>query len=214
MARQIVLFGGTFDPVHHGHLIVARCVAELCLFDRITFLPAASPPHKARAAASADHRLRMLQLAVEGDEMFDVCDVELRREGPSYTFDTIEAIRAVEGPDVDIRLVIGADMLEDLPNWREASKLVDAAGWVIAARPPWDSRMDEIIAHCRDRLSPAQAKRLGESVLVTPLLEISSTDIRRRTGRGLSTRYLVPEAVRRYIEEHGLYASSAGETDD
>ena len=114
MRRVLVLFGGSFDPVHHGHLIVARAVAELRGFNRITLVPAAQSPHKRDAHASAEHRLAMLRLAVEDDELFDICDSEVKRSPPSYSIDTVEALRSQHGGDVELHWVIGADMLIDL----------------------------------------------------------------------------------------------------
>ena len=137
MPDRIVLFGGTFDPVHHGHLIVARALAEARGYDRITLVPSASPPHKAPACAPAADRLAMLHLAVEAERLFDVCDVELRREGASYTFDTVaELASRLEAPG-RVHLVLGADMLADLPHWHRADELVRLVEFVVAVRPPW-----------------------------------------------------------------------------
>lgn len=207
MAERIVLFGGTFDPVHVGHLIVARSVAEHLGFERILLVPSASPPHKTSACASADHRLAMLRLAIEGEGLFDVCEVELSRarSGASYTIDTIEAFRRRHGPEAEIHLIIGADMLEDLPQWFRASQVVDSARIVVALRPPWDQRIDEIFEAIERRFGPERRRRIRGDVIGVPLLEISSSQIRSRVHAGRSIRYLVPESVRKYIEQLGLY---------
>jgi nicotinate-nucleotide adenylyltransferase len=205
MADDLVLFGGTFDPVHHGHLIVARALAEQRGFARITFVPAARPPHKAAATASPADRLEMLRLAIAGEALFDTCDLELYRTGPSYTIDTLRELRRQHGPATRVRWVIGADMLEDLPKWRSARDVLDEAGLVVIARPPWDQRLDEVFASLSGHISPQQIQSLRDSLAPTPLIEISSTEIRHRVAAGQSIRYLVPEAVARYIEDRKLY---------
>lgn len=209
MATRIVLFGGTFDPVHHGHLITARAVAELCSFERITFIPAASPPHKSAAHAPGAHRLEMLRRATGQEGILDVCSDELDRGGPSYTFDTLMALRSRYRPGEPVHLVIGADMLEDLPHWHRAEEIPDLAEIIIAARPPWQQRLDEIFAALAPRFSPRQIRRLADSVVATPLIDISSSDIRRRVRAGESIRFLVPETVREYINRHRLYAAAS-----
>jgi len=208
VADRIVLFGGTFDPVHHGHLIVARAVAERCGYRRITLVPSARPPHKQVASASAADRLAMLRLATEGEALFEIRDIELRREGASYTFDTLQAFRRQAGKDVELHLVVGADMLADLPNWHRSTEVVDLARFVVAARLPWHRRMDEVLAALRGRFSPSAVDRLSAAVVETPLIDISSTEIRRRVAAGLPIRYLVPDLVRKYIERRGLYRAA------
>jgi len=212
MPDRIVLLGGTFDPVHHGHLIVARAVAEACRYDRITLVPSASPPHKGSARASGADRLAMLRLAVEAEELFDVCDVELRRTGRSYTFDTLLALRERLGPRTELHLVMGADMLADLPNWHRSRELVELARIVVARRPPWQREWEGIFADLRSRLGPQAAERLAASVIPTPLIDISSTDIRKRLAEGRSIRFLVPEPVRAFIEQQGLYGTGGRES--
>ena len=205
MAKGIVLFGGSFDPVHFGHLIAARAVAEQCGFARITLVPAAQAPHKGRMSASPADRLAMLRLAVEGDELFDICQAELRRPGTSYTFDTLAALRASHGEGVPLHWVIGADMLADLPHWHRAGEVLDLAQIVVAWRSPWHERMGQILKDLSASLGVEAAERLGRSVVKTPLIDISSAAIRHRLAGGRSIRYLVPEAVRRHILSLGLY---------
>jgi nicotinate-nucleotide adenylyltransferase len=211
MAQPLILFGGTFDPVHNGHLIVARHLAEARGLDRIVLVPAATPPHKSPAEAPGKDRLRMLRLAVEGDGLFDVSDLELSRSGPSYTIDTVRALRR-QASAGHVALVIGADMLEELPHWHQAGQLLDEVEVLVAPRPPWDRRMGEIFASLEARLRVDQLDRLRQAVVGAPLIEISSSDIRRRVRDGRSIRYLVPEPVSTYIETTGLYAArgSAG----
>jgi len=207
MTDHLVLFGGTFDPVHHGHLIVARAVAEQCDFGRITFVLSGTPPHKRPAIGSAEHRLAMLRCAIAGEEIFDVCDLELGRAGPSYTLETLQALRRRHGSSVKLHWLIGTDMLEDLPNWHGAEQVVRLAEIIIAARAPWPERMGDVFGDLAERLGPEQAKRLRRAVVPTPLIDISSTRIRNRLKAGQSIRFLVPESVRAYIEQQGLYAA-------
>jgi len=205
MQQELMLFGGTFDPVHNGHLIVARALAERRGFGRVVFVPAAQPPHKTPAEASATDRLAMLGLAISGETVFDVSDIELTRTGPSYTLDTLRALRRRHGADTKLRWVIGADMLEDLPRWHRAGEVLAESDIIIAVRPPWDQRLDEVFSRLGKEFTPVQIERLRESVVSTPLIDISSTEIRRRVRQGRSIRYLLPEPVADYIAEHGLY---------
>jgi len=205
MADRVLLFGGTFDPVHLGHLVTARAVAEAHGFERVELVPAASPPHKAAARAAGEQRLEMLRRAVEGDDLFDLCTLELFRQGPSYTYDTLVDLRNQYGPAAELHWVIGADMLASLDTWHRATKVLDLARIVVAARPPWDQRMDAVYARLADRLDPRHVECIRRLAVSTPLLDISSTDIRARVAAGRSIRYLVPEPVRDYIEQGGLY---------
>ena len=209
MTRKVALFGGTFDPVHIGHLVCARRVAESGGFDRIIMVPAAQPPHKNAALASPEDRLNMLRLAVEGDVSFEICDIELHRTGPSYTFDTLVEMRDKFGPDVSLHWLIGADMLEQLHTWHRAVDVVQMAEIVTMIRPPWQQRLSQILEALTEHLGPQPVLRLRNSVVQTPLLDICSTEIRGRVRRGLSVRFLVPEAVFVYIEKHRLYRDAS-----
>lgn len=204
MTDRMVIYGGTFDPVHYGHLITARAVAEECGYDKVVLLPAASPPHKAPASANGSERLQMLRLAVANDPLFDVCDMELRRTGKSYTFDTLDALRKNSGGG-DIHWIVGADMLADLPNWHRAAEVVDLATIIVALRPPWHERIKRALGDLSARMGSERAEKLASRVVTTPLIDISSTDIRRRVAAGLPIRYLVCDAVADFIREKGLY---------
>jgi len=205
MPKTLVLFGGTFDPVHHGHLIVARALAETCGLPCVTFVPACRPPHKPATVADGRHRLAMLRLAVEGQDALDVCDIELVREGPSYTLETVRQFRRQHGADADIRWVIGADMLAELPTWHRAEELLAEVRFLVVARWPWQKDLEAILASVASAVGKAAAARLREGLVSTPLVDISATEIRARIRQGLSIRYLLPEAVGRYIDQHGLY---------
>ena len=204
MSDRLIFFGGSFDPIHHGHLIVARAVGEQLGFDRIVLVPAGQSPHKSRIFAPAADRLAMLKLAVEGQGIFDVSDVEIARSGPSYTIDTLHELH-LRHAQARPAWVIGADMLADLPKWRRAKELVEQFDLVIAPRPMDGVKLETALENVERFFGPEHAQRLRQSVVRTPLIEISSTDIRRRIARGKSIAYLVPAAVNRYIIEHDLY---------
>lgn len=203
MGFGIGLFGGTFDPIHHGHLIAARAVAEQLECERVVFIPSPNPPHKiGRDLSDATHRLAMARLAVEGESGFEVSDIETRRSGLSFTMLTIEAFRASVGPDMPLVWIIGGDSLPELHSWYRVSELVEACRVVTALRPGYEV---PDLNPLRRRLSDEQIERLRRDVLPTPSIDISSTQIRQRVRQGRSIRYLVPEAVRSYIEQHRLY---------
>ncbi len=208
MAERIVIFGGTFDPIHHGHLITARAVAEHFGFEKVTFIPAKAPPHKGDAqhkSAPADDRLEMVRLAVTGSDMFDVSDVELQRDGPSYTFDTLMSLRRMYGADAQLYWIIGADMLGDLPTWYRAGEVIEIARIITAARPPYNQRIPAMLDELREHFSAERVSGLSERVVSTPLIDVSSTQIRRRLGQEKTVKYLMPDAVIDYIRRRGLY---------
>jgi len=200
---RIGLFGGSFNPVHAGHLIASRAVAEHLRLDKLYLVPAAVPPHKVpKNLADATHRLEMLRLATRGESLFEVSDLEINRPGPSYTIVTVEEFRRRLGGSAELFWIIGADSLAELANWYQAERLVDTCRIVTAARPGWD-RPD--LSALAGRLRPEQIERLKADVLATPRIDISASEIRRRVAAGLSVRYLVPDAVAEYIAAHGLY---------
>jgi nicotinate-nucleotide adenylyltransferase len=207
MASGVCLFGGTFDPVHHGHLIVARAVAEKLGFSRVVLIPANTPPHKPPACASAADRLAMVHLAVAGDELFEVSDLELDRPGPSYTLDTLQAIRPRVGAGEKLHWLIGLDSLADLPHWHHVGEVLELASILVAARPG-NGGAETALAGLAGKLEDRHLHRLREGLVATPLIDISSTDIRRRVREGQSIRYLVPDAVARYIADHRLYRTT------
>jgi len=203
MPQGIGLFGGTFDPIHHGHLIAARSVAEQLSLGRVIFLPSSSPPHKVEPEILAPkHREAMVRLAVVDEPLFECHDFDLRRPGPSFTIETVQHFREVSGAGAELCWIIGADSLADLSSWHRAAELVEQCRIVTAVRPGWDELPR---ARLGEALSDRQIETLFGNVVPTPLIDISSTDIRRRVREGRSIRFLVPEAVERYIKEHGLY---------
>lgn len=205
---QLVIFGGTFNPVHFGHLIMARSVAEQLGASKVTLMPAAVPPHKGAPATEPHHRLAMLELAVEGDPLFEVSTLELDRSGPSYTYDTLRQLREIHGLETQLVWVVGMDMLRDLASWYRAGDVVDMARIVTAARPPMPADLTERLDRLGIRFNADQIARLAGGILDTPLVDISSTQIRHRVRDGKSIRYLTADSVIKYIREHELYRRS------
>lgn len=183
--QRVGVFGGTFDPVHVGHLAIALAALETVPLDRVVFVPARRSPLKSRdPVASSEHRLAMLERATDDEPRFEVSRVELEREGPSYTVDTLEAL-AGEGR---LFLILGADASAELDRWKDPDRVRALATLVIARRPG----------------TPVPAVT-GAVTLDTPLMDISARELRERAARARSLRYLVPDSVCRYIEEHALY---------
>lgn len=201
---RIGIFGGTFDPVHYGHLLLAEYSLEQCRLDQIWFLPAAVPPHKQdRELTAAEHRVQMLQLALGGHECMQVSTMEFERGGVSYTLDTLEAIHR-QHPDVELFLLMGADSLHELPSWREPDRICQLATLAVVQRPdvPYPD-----LSVLRGIVEPDRSERFKESVVQMPLIQLSSTEIRRRVSAGQSIRYQTPRAVEKYIETQRLYTT-------
>jgi nicotinate-nucleotide adenylyltransferase len=196
---RLGLLGGTFDPVHFGHLLLAEQCREQCGLDAVWFLPAGSPPHKRRDITPGRQRLEMLQLAVAGHEAFSVSDRELKREGTTYTVDTLTELHA-EQPEADLFFLIGADSLHDLPTWREPRRILELATIVAVNRG--DRPLTEL-QDIRQRLGDSAATRI--QIATMPGCDLSATDIRQRVAAGKSIRYMTPRAVEVSIQQHGLY---------
>lgn len=194
MGGRNLCFGGSFNPIHCGHLICARAAAEQAGFDRVVLIPSAQPPHKPQATdlADATDRLAMCRLACTAP--FEVDDIELGRAGPSYTIDTARQLAAREG--VKTAWLIGADMLALLPKWHQPEALLAEVDFVIMARPGWQFDWDAL---------PRAFGVLKANVVTAPLIEIGATDLRRRVRQGLPIDYLTPPAVVEYIQARGLY---------
>lgn len=204
MARRIALLGGSFDPIHCGHLIVARAVAERLDLDRVILLPAAAPPHKGTdGLVDPVHRAEMTRIAIRDEPLFEMNDFDLTRNGPCYTVDTVEHFRDVLGPDCAIHWIIGADWLSELPTWHRAVDLIDLCRIVTAQRQS-GSVVDW--SALQSVLGEARTAAIRDGVIDTPMIEVSSTDIRRRAAAGRSIRFLVPDSVADYIQLHNLYA--------
>jgi nicotinate-nucleotide adenylyltransferase len=200
---NIGLFGGTFDPPHAGHLIVAQDAALALGLDRILFIPAAQPPHKLEMPVTAALvRLRMLELAIGDDSRFGIERAELERSGPSFTVDTLRAMHEAAA-DADLTLLMGADQYADFPTWREPEEIRRRARLAVLMREGTTGAAAVPGASWRPAVS--QMADGAVSVAVTRV-DISSTAIRWRVAEGLPIRYLVPPAVERFINEHRLYS--------
>ena len=199
------VFGGTFDPIHLGHLLLAEACREQARLDQVWFMPAALSPHKValRAPASAHDRAEMVRLAIGGHTPFQVSELELEREGLSYTVDTLETLRR-EYPQDEWFLLLGGDALADFPRWRAPARICELATPLVVSRPGATPPDLQLLAPF---LPAAATTPPRESLLVNmPQVDISSTDIRDRVAQGHSIRFRVPRAVEAYIQAHGLYA--------
>jgi nicotinate-nucleotide adenylyltransferase len=186
---MIGLFGGSFDPVHHGHLIVAQVAREALKLDSIRFIPAREQPFKrGRHRSSVEHRAAMLDLAIAGSPGFELERLELDRPGPSYTVNTLRELRARE-PQEEFVLLLGADAAAELSAWRESDRIPELARVVVFARPG----------------APLPTSRAIAEVIQVPAIDISATEVRRRVSRGQPIRYWVPDSVEKYISRHRLY---------
>jgi len=199
MPPRIGLFGGTFDPPHLGHLILASEAQTQLELDRLLWILTPEPPHKReQTITSIEHRLAMVQLAIADNTTFELSRIELDRPGPYYTLDTIKLV-AEQNPGTDIVPVIGGDSLRDLPKWHEPQKLVYACHWIGVMRRPYD----------KSNLAELESQLPGISSKVhyvdAPLLEIASREIRSRIAEGKSVRYYLPTNVYEYINQHHLY---------
>jgi len=200
MARVGIL-GGTFNPVHVGHLVCAQeALAQLGL-DRVVLMPAAVPPHKqVPDDPGVDHRIGMCSRAVDGDGRFSVSSVEADREGTSYTVATLREIRESQ-PGDDLTFIVGGDMARSLPTWREPQAVLELAEVAVAQRG--DAGRSVVTEALSGLSGAAQRVRFFD----TPRLDVSSTDVRRRAAEGRPIRWLVPDSVLRYITDYGLYAA-------
>ncbi len=200
-AKRLGVFGGTFDPIHAGHLITAQDVLEALSLDRILFVPALHSPHKRSAPqASAAARLRMIRGAIDGDPRFEVSDVEIERNGPSYTVETLRAFSA-RWPASQLVLILGADQWAQFDQWREPREIASRAELVLMTRN--GQRPSEVDSRSLD------GSTLTFTEVSVTRIDLSATVVRARVREGFSVRYLVPEPVRRIIEAERLYLNGA-----
>ena len=199
---RLILFGGSFDPIHNGHLAVAQHALRALNGRQLIFVPAGQSPHKIHPHTAGAHRLAMIQCAIESLDQAVVSDCELSRPGPSYTFDTIRFFKEQTQDSAELYWLIGADQLDDLPKWYRIDELLAdcrIAVMVRAGYPTPDmSRFEGAFAE------PIIAQ-LRRNIVQTPLVPVSSTQIRRSLMRGQVPQGLLPDCVIRYIKEHGLY---------
>lgn len=204
--KRIGILGGTFNPIHMGHLIMAEKVCKHHHLSRVIFIPAYIPPHKyVNELADAIHRYQMVKVAVNENDKFEVSDIEIKREGKSYTIDTVQEILRYYGEDCDVFLIMGADSLNELELWKNIKKLSQLCHFVVVNRPGFTTdatpRLAELIG-CDNILDIEKLR-----VKIEPV-GISSTEIRKRLKDRIKINGLVPECVGAYIKEHGLYSSS------
>ncbi|SDI34845.1 nicotinate-nucleotide adenylyltransferase [Natribacillus halophilus] len=192
MGRKIGILGGTFDPPHLAHLLIAQESMDACQLDEVWFIPTSTPPHKQNEdMATADDRVEMTRLAIADKVTFQLCTLELNRKGPSYTLDTIDILQQ-KYPGYEFYFIVGGDMAASLHTWNKIDELRKRLTFVVTSRPHYSLE------------TPFEDELVKVDV---PEMEISSSDIRERVHKQESIRYLVPEAVRAYIEENRLYVS-------
>lgn len=200
--QRVAVMGGTFDPIHVGHLAIAEQVRDRLGLDLVLFIPCGQPPHKpGRQLSPADDRYQMALLATRDNPRFVVSRLELDRPGPSYALDTLRALQAQYGAGTEVLYILGADQILDLPSWYRAEEVMAEGRFVAVPRPGYD------LAAMPERLGKYAAH---VEVLDLPLLEISASDLRARVAAGESIRYLTPEAVREYVLSRGLYRTADG----
>lgn len=213
----IGIFGGTFDPIHYGHLRLAEEMAEQAKLAEVRFMPSGTPPHRTSPRVEARHRVAMSRLAIEGNARFTVDDRETRRTGPGYTYDTLAELRQELGNQRSLALLLGADAFLELATWHRWRELFDLAHVIVAYRPgfpidTWQARMPEPLAHeyaaryMQQPLAVHLAPAGGIAAVSMTGLEISATFVRHAVHAGSSPRYLLPDAVLDYIRAHALYA--------
>ncbi|MFO6296314.1 nicotinate-nucleotide adenylyltransferase [Rahnella selenatireducens] len=211
-AQLLAFFGGTFDPIHYGHLKPVTSLAEQAGFDHVILLPNNVPPHRPQPEASSQQRLRMVELAVAGKPLFSVDSRELDVDTPSYTIETLATLRKEHGDDCPLAFIIGQDSLLTLHKWHRWESLLDFCHLVVMARPGYQEQLDTpALQRWYDAHWVADAGKLKHKPAGfifqanTPLLDISATEIRERRHAGLDCSDLLPSAVERYIESQGLY---------
>jgi nicotinate-nucleotide adenylyltransferase len=199
---RLGIFGGSFDPVHYGHLLLAESCREQCALDRVWLLPAAASPLKQdRRTAAGRHRVEMLRLAIGGHPALEISTLEIDRGGVSYTVDTLAEIHTRQ-PEAELFLLMGADALVDLPQWREVRRICELATPIVVRRA---GAAEPSLDMLRGIVTPERWELFRSHQVTMPLIELASSDIRARVARGASIRFRTPRAVEKYIETHGLY---------
>jgi len=203
---RLGIFGGTFDPVHNGHLLLAECCREQARLDEVWFVPAAIAPHKSdRPPTPAAARVEMLELAIGGNEQFRLCLMEVQREGVTFTVDTLREIRAQQ-PEGELFFLMGADSLVDLPTWRDPQGICQLATPLVVRRP---GSVEPDFDCLKEIVSPQQIAAFRESTVEMPMIGLSSTEIRSLVARGQSIRYRTPPR-RRHLHQHHRPVSRCG----
>lgn len=199
--RRIGIMGGTFDPIHYGHLVTAEAARHLFGLEQVIFVPSGRPPHKQESRVTpADERLQMTLLATVNNDNFIVSDREVRSERMSYTYDTMRSFHQELGDEAELFFITGADAVLEIMQWRKIEEVADFCCFIAATRPGY--RLESF------HLSPKLAENI--QFMEVPALAISSSDIRRRVAAGEPIKYLLPEPVEKYIAKHGLYLAQDG----
>jgi len=202
--RKAALFGGTFDPIHLGHTTVAQAACQQLGAEKIIFVPAKrSPLKKSGPVADDEHRLAMITLAIEDKGIFEVSDYELRRPEPSYTLQTVKHFQEVLGQDVELHWLLGADSLAELLHWYGILELIDRCRLTTMYRAGYPK---PDFGKYTALLGPDRVARLQSDIVETPLVDISSTEVRRRLAAGEDVSAMLHPAVAEYIKKHNLYA--------
>jgi len=197
---KIGIMGGTFNPIHYGHLIVAEDVREKCCLDKVLFIPSGQPPHKPDSEViSAEHRYEMVRLAVESNPFFEASQIEVERSGLTYSINTLQELKQIY-KDASIYFIIGADVVGELVTWKEYERVFKMCEFIAVLRPGYDNSAFESAVEFNERNLGARIWKVQSR-----LVDISSTDIRERCKRRKSIKYLVPGKVEDYINAHGLY---------
>jgi nicotinate-nucleotide adenylyltransferase len=193
--------GGTFDPIHYGHLVAAESARTELSLDRVIFIPAGNPPHKqAQFITDSEHRYLMSVLATSSNPHFEVSRIELDKDEVTYTVDTIRALNDIYGKDSDLYFITGADAVLELTTWYKLKELMALCRFIAVTRPGFDK------SELEQKIGEISSKYNGEIICIeVPLLAISSTDIRDRVRCGKPIKYLLPESIEEYIEKKGLY---------
>lgn len=212
---RLGVFGGTFNPIHFGHLRAAIEVWEAFCLDKILLIPSATPPHKtADQVANAEDRLQMVRLAVEGEPFLEASDIELARPGPSYTIQTLQYFQEQFGPESDIHFIVGQDAFSEITTWRSYEALFGTAHFIVMTRP--GSKLGSVESFIHANISEAYQYDRTSNRYVHPEwcsifclrithLDISASEIRERIRHGRSIHFLLPDAVEDYVEKRGLY---------
>jgi len=199
--KRLGIMGGTFDPVHYGHLVTAETARVQFDFDKVIFIPSGCPPHKiGHKITEAQHRYLMTVLAVNTNIFFEVNRIEIERQGNSYAFETVLQLKEKYGPEWDLYFITGADAVLEILTWKNIRRLIEICTFVAATRPGFDlsvldNKLEQISTIAKDKFLTFEV----------PALSISSTDIRQKVANGKPIKYLLPESVERYIYENNLY---------
>ena len=199
--KSIGIMGGTFDPVHYGHLVIATCARFEFQLDKVVFVPCGSPPHKSgQAISAADHRYRMVELAIAGNPDFEISRMELDRSGPSYSVDTLKSFRRSFGAETDLYFITGADAIVEILTWKRVDELVGLCSFIAATRPGYslpqlNNAIQALPVEFQEKIFTFQI----------PGIAVSSTEIRERIRAGKPIKYLLPTEVENYITDHKIY---------